>query len=81
MPARFVSDPSFEWTGSGFESDLINIVQTERGETATSALDAAVAMQLMRFSSVASRWIARHKLSAEEVEEESPESEGMTANE
>jgi len=81
VPARFVSDPSFEWTGSGFESDLINIVQTERGETATSALDAAVAMQLMRFSSVAGRWIARHKLSAEEVEEESPESEGMTANE
>ena len=81
VPARFVSDPSFEWIGSGFESDLINIVQTEQGETATSALDAAVASQLMRFSSVASRWIARHNLSAGEAGELSLEREGVTANE
>ncbi len=81
VPARFVSDPSFEWIGSGFESDLINIVQTEQGETATSALDATVASQLMRFSSVASRWIARHNLSAGEAGELSLEREGMTANE
>jgi hypothetical protein len=81
VPARFVSDPSFEWIGSGFESDLINIVQTEQGETATSALDAAVVAQLMRFSRVASRWIARHNLSAEEAGDLSPESEGVTANE
>ena len=81
VPARFVSDPSFEWTGSGFESDLIDIVQRERGETAVAELDAAVVAQLMRFSGVASRWIARGNLFAEEAVEQSPESEGVTTHE
>jgi len=71
VPTRFVSEPSFEWTGSGFESDLINIVQTERGETAVAELDAAVVAQLTRFSKVASRWIARGYLSADETAEQS----------
>ena len=59
VPSRFVSDPHFEWTGSGFESDLVDTVQRELGDTAVTQLDAAVAEQLMRFSTVASRWIAR----------------------
>ena len=56
---RFVSDPSFEWTGSGFESEIVTLVETEQGAAALDSLDAAVMVQLERFSAVGSRWIAR----------------------
>jgi hypothetical protein len=54
-----VSDPSFEWTGSGFESEILTLVETEQGAAALDSLDAAVMLQLERFSAVGSRWIAR----------------------
>ena len=76
VPSRFVSDPAFEWIGSGFESDLIDIVKIEGGETAVAELDAAVAEQLMRFSRMASRWIARGHLSVEDTGEQVLEREG-----
>lgn len=65
VPTRFVSDPHFEWTGSGFESGLVDTVRSELGETALTQLDAAVAEQLVRFSRVAGRWIARGYTSPE----------------
>jgi hypothetical protein len=62
---RFVSDPSFEWTGSGFESEIVTVVEMEQGAAALDSLDAAVVVQLERFSAVASRWIARgHRAAA-----------------
>lgn len=75
VPSRFVSDPNFEWTGSGFEGDLIDIVKTELGDTAINRLDAAVAEQLVRFSSVASRWIARGQFSLEQEDKAVVQSE------
>ena len=62
MPARFVSDPDFEWTGSGFEQSIVQRVADEQGEPAIADLDAAVIAQLARFSAVASRWIARGRV-------------------
>ncbi|MDA9711194.1 hypothetical protein N9U42_02380 [Luminiphilus sp.] len=59
VPARFVSDPAFEWTGSGYERDIISLLQEQRGDDAIRQMDAAVIAQLKRFSRVASRWIAR----------------------
>ena len=59
VSARFVSDPSFEWTGSGFETEIVSLVEAEQGTAALNSLDAAVMVQLKRFSAVASRWIAR----------------------
>jgi hypothetical protein len=62
VPSRFVSDPDFEWTGSGFEQSIVQRVADEQGERAIAELDAAVIVQLARFSAVASRWIARGRL-------------------
>ena len=59
VPARFVSDPAFEWTGSGYERDIISLLQEQMGDDAIRQMDAAVIAQLKRFSHVASRWIAR----------------------
>ena len=59
VPACFVSDPTFEWTGSGYEADIISLVQDQMGDDAIEHMDAAVIVQLKRFSRVASRWIAR----------------------
>ena len=59
VPARFVSDPSFEWTGSGHERDIISLVREQMGDDAIEHMDATVIAQLRRFSRVASRWIAR----------------------
>jgi hypothetical protein len=81
VPSRFVSDPHFEWTGSGFESDLIDTVRSELGDTAVTQLDAAVAEQLMRFSMVASRWIARGDAFLEEGAQQSHQLEKDGANE
>ena len=32
VPSRFVSDPDFEWTGSGFEQSIVQRVADEQGE-------------------------------------------------
>ena len=59
VPPRLVGDPRFEWTGSGEESDIIELVRGYSGAIGIDGLDAAVVVQLQRFSTVASRWIAR----------------------
>ena len=65
VPDRFVSDPDFEWTGSGYESGVVEHVLEQKGPVAVQRLDNAVIVQLQRFSVVASRWIARGSASAE----------------
>ncbi len=72
MPKRFVSDPGFEWTGSGFEKTIVDRIADEQGEPAIAELDAAVIVQLARFSAVASRWIARGRVVEPPSERESP---------
>ena len=72
VPSRFVSDPAFEWTGSGFEQAIVERVADEQGEPAIAELDAAVIMQLARFSAVASRWIARGRIAEPPSQGESP---------
>jgi hypothetical protein len=72
VPSRFVSDPGFEWTGSGFEQAIVERVADEQGELAVAELDAAVILQLARFSAVASRWIARGPLAEPPSPGESP---------
>jgi hypothetical protein len=64
MPARFVSNPSFEWTGSGEEPGVVDTVRNEGGAQAVDALDLAVAAQLRRFSRYARAWIDRAVLAA-----------------
>ena len=72
VPSLFVSDPDFEWTGSGFERSIVQRVADEQGEPAIAELDAAVIVQLARFSAVASRWIARGRVAAPPLQGESP---------
>ena len=62
VPSRYVSDPTFEWTGSGFEQAIVERVADEQGEPAIAELDTAVILQLARFSAVAIRWIARGRV-------------------
>ena len=57
VPARFVSDSTFEWTGSGEEAGIVETVRRENGEGAVAALDAMVAEQMRRFSRFARAWI------------------------
>jgi hypothetical protein len=59
VPARFVADPGFEWTGSGEEAGIVDSVRAERGDTAVAALDATVAVQMRRFSRYARAWLER----------------------
>ena len=72
VPSRLVSDPDLEWTGSGFERSIVQRVADEQGEPAIAELDAAVIVQLARFSAVASRWIARGQAAAPPLQGESP---------
>lgn len=57
VPPHFVSDPGFEWTGSGEEPYIVDRVRESGGAAAVSALDAVVASQLQRFSRYAGAWI------------------------
>jgi hypothetical protein len=57
MPPRYVSDPAFEWTGSGEEAAIVVTVASDRGEQAIAVLDAAVAEQMLQFSRFAQAWI------------------------
>jgi hypothetical protein len=59
VPARFVSDPAFEWTGSGEENALVETLRATEGERALTALDAILSEQLTRFSRFAAAWITR----------------------
>jgi hypothetical protein len=57
VPARYVSDPTFEWTGSGEEPHIVNAVRNGGGEEAVAALDASLARQLRRFGRYARAWV------------------------
>lgn len=57
MPAGFVSDPAFEWTGSGKEAQIVERVREAGGEHAVRTLDVAVSQQMFRFSRYAQAWI------------------------
>ena len=59
VPQRFVSDPSFEWVGSGEEQTIVETVRSHGGEAAVTNLDQAVIVQLQRFRDVARAWVAR----------------------
>ena len=72
VPSRYVSDPTFEWTGSGFEQAIVERVADEQGEPAIAELDTAVILQLARFSAVASRWIARGRVAEPVVQRGKP---------
>lgn len=59
VPARFVSDPEFEWVGSGEESRVVDTVRDTGGSAAVAALDTMVETQMRRFSRYARAWINR----------------------
>lgn len=59
VPARFVSDPDFEWIGSDEESTITTLVKREGGSAALAALDRVLIVQLQRFSRYARAWIDR----------------------
>ncbi|MFN2330127.1 MAG: hypothetical protein ABR612_14555, partial [Chromatocurvus sp.] len=59
VPSRFVSDPAFEWTGSGAEAVIVDAVRAEGGDDAIAALDAMLATQLARFGRYARSWLER----------------------
>ncbi len=61
-PARFVSDPTFEWVGSGFETEVVAQVEAEGGDQALRALDGELEVLLGRFSYYLQGWIS-HGLS------------------
>lgn len=62
FPAQFVSDPSFEWVGSGFEPEVVMQVADQGGDRALAAIDAELEVLLGRFSYYLQGWIA-HGLS------------------
>lgn len=57
VPARFVSDAQFEWTGSGEESLIVATVERDKGPGAVAALDAEVIRHMRRFSRFSWMWI------------------------
>lgn len=59
MPARYVSDPGFEWTGSGEEAGLVATLALEGGSDTIAALDTILAEQLERFGRYAHAWVLR----------------------
>jgi hypothetical protein len=64
VPARYVSDPEFEWTGSGEEAAIVASIRATGGEEALAALDAVLVIQLRRFSRYAAAWIAQAQAQA-----------------
>lgn len=55
-PARFVADPSFEWTGSGEEPRVLALIEAQGG---TPALDAVLLPQMARLSRFSRAWVQR----------------------
>jgi len=56
-PPRFVADPAFEWTGSGYEAEVDRLVGIFGGQSAIATLDDELLIHLNRFSHYASGWI------------------------
>ena len=65
IPERFVSDVTFEWTGSDEELTLLSAIRQEKGDGAIMAMDAILIEQMARFSRYARAWVnktlAQHK--------------------
>ncbi len=57
VPSRYVSDPSFEWVGSEFQTDVVALISAEVGDSAIDALDAELGLHLRRFSYYLQGWI------------------------
>ena len=57
LPPRWISDPSFEWTGSGLEERVVADVIAEGGTESAAALDDVIAQQLRRFAIALKRWV------------------------
>lgn len=57
VPSQYVADPSFEWTGSGQETEIVERVRASGGEAAIAGLDAALSAQLEHFGFFARAWI------------------------
>lgn len=64
VPARYVSDPDFEWTGSGEETALVATLKRKGGADTITALDAILAEQLERFGRYAHAWVLRTAVQA-----------------
>ena len=58
VPAQFVSDPAFEWVGSGFESEIVEQIAANGGDQALAQLDAVIADNLRGFSASLQGWIS-----------------------
>ena len=71
VPARFVSDPTFEWVGSGFEDQVVEQVAGVGGNPALDAMDTELALLLGRFSYYLQGWLS-HGLSLQGVTGEGP---------
>jgi len=57
-PPRFVSDPGFEWVGSGLEAEVVDQIARQGGDRAIDQLDAVIADSLRAFSAHLQGWIA-----------------------
>ena len=71
VPARFVSDPTFEWVGSGFEDQVVEQVAGVGGNPALDAMDTELALLLGRFSYYLQGWLS-HGRSLQGVTGEGP---------
>jgi hypothetical protein len=58
VPDRFVSDPGFEWVGSGFEAEIVEQIAVDGGDKALAQLDAAIADNLREFSASLQGWVS-----------------------
>jgi len=66
MPPVLVSDPTFEWTGSGREPGLVEALRAgPGGAAAVAALDALLVEQLVRFARYSGAWIDAMQASRE----------------
>ena len=59
VPYRYVSDAAFEWVGSGYEAEIVELVRKAGGDASVEQLDRAILMQLQRFVGVARGWLSR----------------------
>jgi hypothetical protein len=57
VPARFVDDPTFEWTGSGEETKIVDTMRGAGGDASVLALDESLIRQLARFGRFARAWV------------------------
>ncbi len=57
MPQQWISDPTFEWTGSGLEERVVADVIAQGGTESAAALDDVITQQLHRFADALKRWV------------------------